>query len=463
MATEQKTEEEVREAVPPEDMAVLKKAFPDCITIEEALVKGKGKVSLRGWVYRIRSSNKFVFLVLRDSTDIIQCVVKAETQPELHGQVKNLLIESSIMLSGELHEDTRAPTGYELRVDNLKIVQAALPFPIAKDHSPEFLLDQRHLWLRSRKLTAVMRIRHTVHRALHEFFTERGYTEFSPPIFTPNACEGGNTLFNVKYFSEKDVVYLTQSWQLYAEAAIFSLGKIYCMSPTFRAERSKTNRHLAEFWMHEMEAPWMDLDECAQVAKDEIKYIIQQVLEKNQKELKILERDVEKLRPTAEKDIPTITYTEALKILKEKDKMDVQWGKDLRTLEEEGITRHFDTPVVVTEYPKEIMAFYKPEKKGKNDAPGPVALCFDMLAPEGYCEIFGGSQRDLDIKELRKALKNEGADPSTYEWYFDTRRFGSVPHSGYGMGVERVINWICDLRNIKDAIPFPRTMLRKTP
>ncbi len=461
MTAEQESEEQQREAAPPEEMASLRKAFPDCVTVEEALAKGKGKVSLRGWVYRIRSSNKFVFIVLRDHTDTIQCVVNAEQQPKLYAAASGLLIESSLMLSGELHEDKRAPTGYEVRVDALKVVQAALPFPIAKDQSPEFLLDQRHLWLRSRKLTAAMRIRHTVHRAMHDFFTSKGYTEFSLPIFTPNACEGGNTLFNVKYFN--DTVYLTQSWQLYAEAAIFALGKIYCVSPTFRAEKSKTNRHLAEFWMHEMEAPWMDLDECAQVAKDEIQYIVRQVLEKNQRELKVLERDIEKLRPTAEGNIPTITYTQALKLIKEKDGMDVEWGKDLRTLEEEAVSKYFETPVVVKEYPKEIMAFYKPVKKGKSDAPGPVALCFDMLAPEGYCEIFGGSQRDLDINELRKAIEKEGADPKTYEWYFDTRRFGSVPHSGYGMGVERVVNWICDLKNIRDAIPFPRTMLRKSP
>lgn len=446
---------------PPEEMGQLRKAIDDCITVAEAISKGKGKVSVRGWVYRIRSSNKFVFVVLRDHTDIIQCVVKAETHPELFELAKGLTMESSLMLSGEIHEDKRAPTGYEIGVDNLKIVQVAEPFPITKDQSPEFLLDQRHLWLRSRRLTAAMRIRHTVLGAMHQFFRERDYTEFSPPIFTPNACEGGATLFKVKYFD--DTVYMTQSWQLYAEAAIFALGKIYCVSPTFRAERSKTSRHLAEFWMHEMEAPWMDLDECAQVAKDEIQYIVRQVLEKNQRELKVLERDVEKLRPTAEEKIPTITYTEALDLIRKKDKMEVEWGKDLRTLEEEAITRHFDTPVVVKEYPKEIMAFYKPVKKEWGNEPGPVALCFDMLAPEGYCEIFGGSQRDLDIEELKKGIEKEGSDPKTYEWYLDTRRFGSVPHSGYGMGVERVINWLCDLQNIKDAIPFPRTMARKSP
>ena len=442
-------------------MKQLKKAIKDPISIAEAISKGKGKVSVRGWVYRIRSSNKFVFVVLRDHTDIIQCVIKNETHPKFFELAKGLTMESSVILSGGIHEDTRAPTGYEIRVDNLKIVQVADPFPITKDHSPEFLLDQRHLWLRSRKLTATMKVRHTVLGAMHQFFRDNGYYEFTPPIFTPNACEGGASLFKVKYFD--DVMYLTQSWQLYAEAAISSLGKIYCISPTFRAEKSKTSRHLAEFWMHEMEAPWMDLDECVQVGKDEIQFIVQQVLEKNRKELKVLGRDVEKLKPSAEKKYPTITYTKALKILAEKENMNVKWGKDLRTIEEDKIMNHFDTPVVVTEYPKEVMAFYKPVKKEKGDAPGPVALCFDMLAPEGYGEIIGGSQRDLNLKELSKYLKAEGEDPKKYEWYFDSRRYGSVPHSGYGIGVERVIAWICGSENIKDAIPFPRTMTRKSP
>jgi asparaginyl-tRNA synthetase len=268
-------------------------------------------------------------------------------------------------------------------------------------------------------------------------------------------------LFEVKFFEDK--VYLSQSWQLYAEAGIFSLEKIYNMSPTFRSERSKTSRHLAEFWMAEMEAAWMDLGECVQVGKDELRFIVQQVLEKNKKELQVLERDITKLMPSLEKEYPTITYTEALKILKEKAGMDIEWGKDLRTVEEEKLMEYFDTPVAVVEYPKEIMAFYKQEKKGKGDAPGPVALCFDMLAPEGYGEVIGGSQRDTDIKALEKYLNKEGENPEMYKWYLELRRYGSVPHSGYGLGVERVVRWICGIDNIKDAIPFPRTMMRKTP
>jgi len=436
------------------------------ITVEEAIAKGSGKVNLRGWIYRIRNSKKMVFIILRDGTDIIQCVINKDQFPKIYDKAVKLSIESSIKLSGELKKDERAPTGYEVKVNKLEIVQVAEPFPITKDFSTEFLLDNRHLWIRSRKMNAIFKIRHTVIGAIHEFFRKQGYYEFQAPIFQPNACEGGSTLFEVKYFNDK--VYLSQSWQLYAEAAIFSLGKIYNMEPTFRSEKSKTSRHLSEFWMAEMEAAWMHLRECTQVAKAEVRYIVQKVLENNKKELEILGRDITKLKPSAQKEYPTITYTEALAILKEKSNINVKWGKDLRTIEEDKLMEHFDTPIVVVEYPKEVMAFYKKEKKfrpgvDKKVPPGPVALCFDMLAPEGYGEIIGGSERDTDINELIKYLKKQGEDPKTYEWYLDLRRYGSVPHSGYGLGVERVVAWICGLDNIKDAIAFPRTMLRKSP
>ncbi|MBT4022746.1 asparagine--tRNA ligase [archaeon] len=437
----------------------------DYISVQEAIDKGQGQVDLRGWVYRIRNSNKFVFIVLRDESEIIQCIIKKEENPKLYEEAIKLTMESSLKLSGVIKKDERAPTGFEVSVNDLEIVQISEPFPITKDQSTEYLLDQRHLWIRSRKMTAMLKIRHTVIGAIHEFFRKRGFYEFEAPIFQPNACEGGSTLFDVKYFN--DVVYLAQSWQLYAEAAVFSLGKIYNMSPTFRSEKSKTSRHLAEFWMAEMEAAWMGLDEVTQVAKDEIKFIVKRVLEDNKKDLEILGRDIEKLKPTVEKDIPTVSYTEVLKLLKEKKGMDIEWGKDLRTIEEEKVMELFDTPIVVVDYPKEIMAFYKERKKlnskEEKELPGPVALCFDMLAPEAMGEIIGGSQRDTDIKELEKYLKKEGEDPKMYDWYLDLRKYGSVPHSGYGVGVERVVRWICGLENIKDAIPFPRTMMRKRP
>ena len=426
-------------------------------TIEEALKKGSGLVNLRGWVYRERKSNKFVFIILRDESDIIQCVIPKAKNPKIFEKAEKLTIESSVKVTGELKKDERAPTGYEISVSDLEIVQIAEPFPITEHQSPELLYDNRHLWIRSRKLNAVLKIRHTVVGAIHKFFRSNGYYEFDAPIFQPSQSEGGATLFEVKYFD--DITYLSQTWQLYAEAGIFSLGKIYNMGPTFRAEKSKTSRHLAEFWMAEMEAAWMQLDEVTEVAKDEIRFIVKQVLKHNRKELEILERDIKLLEHYAEAEYPTIKYSEALEILNTKYKMNVPWGKDLRTIEEAKIADHFKVPVVVTHYPTEIMGFYKPPSEENPKE----ALCFDMLAPEGYCEIVGGSERSLLVDDMIKRLEKDGEDPKNYEWYFELRRYGSVPHSGYGVGVERVVMWLCGIENIKDAIPFPRTMLRKAP
>ncbi|MBW2973398.1 asparagine--tRNA ligase [Candidatus Woesearchaeota archaeon] len=428
------------------------------LTVKEAMKKGKGKVALRGWVWRERKSNAYAFIVLRDHTDVIQCVIeKDKVSKKIWEDTEKLSIESSLELEGTIKEDKRAPTGYEVHIDKLNVIQFAERFPIVKDQSPEFLLDNRHLWIRSRKMVAILKIRSTILGAIHQFFRDRGYIEFSPPIFQPTQSEGGATLFKVKYFN--DITYLSQTWQFYAEAACFALGKIYDVSPTFRAEKSKTSRHLTEFWMAEMEAAWMKLEEVTEIAKEEIRFIIKEVLKKHKEELKILKRDIKLLEHYAKAKYPTITYDEALKILKEKYKMKIPWGKDLRTIEEDKITKHFNAPVVVTHYPTETMAFYKPPEPKKPE----VARCFDMLAPEGYVEIVGGSERSLDIKYMTKRLKAMGEDPKNYSWYFDLRKFGSVIHSGYGVGVERVVAWICGLDNIKDAIPFPRTMLRKSP
>ncbi|MHA1234237.1 MAG: asparagine--tRNA ligase [Promethearchaeota archaeon] len=427
------------------------------ITIEEALKKGSGKVNLRGWIYRQRASNKFVFIVLRDESDIIQCVIPKSKNPEIFEKADKLTIESSVKVSGEIKEDVRAPNGFEVSVSGMEIIQIADPFPITEHQSPELLYDNRHLWIRSRKLNAVLKIRHTIVGAIHNFFRGHGYYEFDAPIFQPSQSEGGATLFEVKYFDS--IMYLSQTWQLYAEAGIFSLGKIYNMGPTFRAEKSKTSRHLAEFWMAEMEAAWMTLDGAVKVAKDEIRFIVQEVLKHNKKELEILERDIKLIEHYAEAEYPTIKYAEALEILNKKYQMNVPWGKDLRTKEEEKIAEHFKVPVVVTHYPTEIMGFYKPPSEENPKE----ALCFDMLAPEGYCEIIGGSERSLMVEDMKRRLEADGEDPENYSWYFALRRYGSVPHSGYGLGVERVVQWICGLDNIKDAIPFPRTMLRKAP
>ena len=421
--------------------------------------KKTGKnVNIRGWVYRTRSSGNIVFMIIRDSSGILQApIIKGNIDEEKFNNAKKALIESSIQIQGTVKEDKRAPGGYELNVKDLKIIDFAETFPIVKDQSPEFLLDQRHLWIRSQKLTSVLKIRSTIVGAIHKFFRDRGYYELDAPVLQPNQCEGGSTLFEVKYY--KDKTYLSQSWQLYAEAAVFSLEKVYNMGPTFRAEKSKTSRHLSEFWMAEMEAAWMDLHDVTEVAKDEVRFIINEVLKENKRELEILGQDIKKLQHIAKSKFSTITYTEAIDILNKKEKMNVEWGKDLRTLEENKLMNQFETPVVVTNYPVEIMAFYKP--RDPNDPK--TALCFDMIAPEGHGEIVGGSQRSLDIKDMKQRLKESGENTKNYEWYFDLRRYGSVPHAGYGLGVERLVAWICGIDNIKDSIPFPRTLLRFRP
>ncbi len=426
------------------------------ISIADAIKKGHGEVKIRGWVYRERKSNKMAFIVVRDSSNIIQCVIDRDKVAEnVWKDADKILIESSVEIEGEIHEDKRAPTGYEVKVKNMKVVHFADVFPINKDQSTEFLLDKRHLWIRSRKLTSVMKIRSTVFGAIDEFYRARGFYEFAPPVLTPAACEGGSTLFEVKYFD--DTAYLTQSWQLYAEAAIFSLEKIYCNSPCFRAEKSKTSRHLAEFYMSEMEIAWGHLDDVIKYGEELVEFIVKKVIEQNTDDLKILGRDIQKLEKI-KAPFHRMTYTEALEYLKKKG-MHAPWGKDLRTNEEDELTKDLDKPLIVTHYPKEIMAFYKPA-----DPKDPkVALNFDMLAPESYGEIIGGSERSTDIEDMISGLKKQGDNPENYDWYFDSRRYGSVPHSGYGLGVERVVSWLCGLDNIKDAIPFPRTMLRKNP
>ena len=427
------------------------------MSIQEAIKQGKGTVNIRGWVYRERGSSNIKFIVLRDVTNIIQCVIEKNVVGKEKFKIADKLhVEASVTLTGEIKEEKRAPTGYEVHIKDFEVVGESHDFPITKDQSPEFLLDNRHLWLRSRKLAAVMKVRHTVLQGFREFYMNQGFYEMPPPILQPLQCEGGSTLFEVKYYADK--MYLSQSWQLYAEAAIFSLEKVFCASPCFRAEKSKTSRHLSEFIMAEAEAAWWKLPELLDSIEGCILYIVEKVLKDNQIELKMLGQNIEKLKKIT-KPLPRITYTEALKILKEKENMDVEWGKDLRTIEEDRLMKHFTKPVIITHYPKEIMAFYKP-RDPKNPK---TALCVDALAPEGYGEIVGGSERSMDVDEMKKDLEKQGEDPKKYQWYFDLRRYGSVPHSGYGLGVERMVAWLCKLENIKDAIPFPRTMLRKFP
>ena len=428
------------------------------LSIQEAIKQGQGTVSLHGWVHRERGSNKLKFVVLRDSTNLIQCVFDRSLFEKKWEQIDKLSVESSVEITGELKKDERAPTGYEVQVKEFKLVGLSENFPITKDQSIEFLADNRHLWLRSRKMTAVLKIRSTIFAAIDEYFKGAGFYEYHSPIFQAVQCEGGSDLFSVDYFDKKDV-FLAQSWQLYAEPAIFSLEKIYTIAPSFRAEKSKTSRHLTEYWHAEMEIAWSKFEDIMDHGEKLIKHIVKSVLAKNQEELKILERDVSKLEPTVKKPFVRMSYTEALKILKQKCKMDVEWGKDLRTIEEEKLTLLYDVPIICTRYPKKVKAFYMMEDPENPD----VVLGCDFLAPEANGEIIGGSQREHDLEKIKQRLRDQGEDPTEYEFYLDTRRYGSVPHGGFGMGVERIIKWICGLESIKDVIPFPRTMERYKP
>ncbi|MFH1650440.1 MAG: asparagine--tRNA ligase [Candidatus Woesearchaeota archaeon] len=427
-------------------------------SIQEAIEQSKGSVAIRGWVYRERGSNKMKFIVLRDASNIIQCVISKDVVGEEKFQIADKLqVEASMTVHGEIKKDERAPTGFEIQVKDFEVIGTSDSFPITKDQSPEFLADNRHLWLRSRKMTAIMKIRSTVFGAIHEYFRSKGFYEYQSPMFQSVQCEGGSSLFSVDYFKQKGV-FLAQTWQLYAEPAIFSLEKIYTIAPSFRAEKSKTSRHLTEYWHAEMEVAWASFSEIIDYGEGVLKHMVKKVLEENKPELEILERDIKKLEPTVKKPFPRIRYDEALRILTEQG-MQVPWGKDLRTIEEDKLSSLYDTPVIVTHYPKAVKAFYMKESP---DNPK-VVHGTDFIAPEGYGEIIGGSERESDLEELKKRLIEMGEKPEEYEFYLDTRRYGSVPHGGFGLGVERVISWICGLDNIKDSIPFPRTPLRWKP
>ncbi|MBI2666808.1 asparagine--tRNA ligase [Candidatus Woesearchaeota archaeon] len=428
------------------------------IPIQKAIAKGSGNVNIHGWVHRERGSNALKFVVLKDSSNLIQCVFERGKFESQWSEIDKLQVEAALEITGTLKKDERAPTGYEITVESFKIVGTSENFPIAKDQSVEFLADNRHLWLRSRKMTAILKIRDTIFTAIHEYFHKQGFYEYHSPIFQAVQCEGGSELFSVNYFDKKDV-FLSQSWQLYAEPAIFALEKIYTIAPSFRAEKSKTSRHLTEYWHAEMEMAWSQFKDIYGHGEKLLKHVVKRVLERNLPELAILERDPKKLEPTLQKPFVKMTYTEALKILKEKCGMEVEWGKDLRTIEEEKLTQLYDVPIICTHYPKKVKAFYMMEDP-KN--PETVQGC-DFLAPEGHGEIIGGSQREHDLEKIKARLRLQGEDPAQYEFYLDTRKYGSVPHGGFGLGVERIVKWICGLESIKDAIPFPRTMERYKP
>lgn len=416
------------------------------------------EVTLRGWLFNKRSSGKVRFVILRDGTGYLQCVYfKGNVNEDTFETADKIGQESSIEVTGKVKEEPRAVGGYELDATGLTIIQNANNYPITpKDHGIEFLLDNRHLWLRSKKQVAILKIRHRIVKAIRDFFDDRGFTLMDPPILTPNAVEGTSTLFETKYF-DLGSAYLTQSGQLYAEAGAMALGKVYTFGPTFRAEKSKTRRHLTEFWMVEPEVAFFDLNDDMDLAESFLEYIVQTVLKEMKNELDILERDTSKLK-NVKKPLPRISYDEAIEILK-KNNVELEWGKDISGADETVISNHFERPVIVHRYPAEIKAFYM-----KRDPENPkLALAMDVLAPEGYGEIIGGSQREDDLDQLLERIKEHNLPQEAFEWYLDLRRYGSVPHAGFGLGLERTVSWICGLDHLREAIPFPRMIYRNTP
>jgi asparaginyl-tRNA synthetase len=417
------------------------------------------EVTLRGWLYNRRSSGKVHFLLVRDGTGICQCVASlADVGAEAFAQADHLGQETSLEITGVVREDKRAAGGRELIAKSFKVCTPAIDYPITpKDHGVAFLLDQRHLWIRSSRQHAILRVRSEVEAACRDFFHERGFVLFDSPILTPTSCEGTTNLFEIDYFGERKA-YLTQSGQLYAEAGALAFGKVYCFGPTFRAEKSKTRRHLTEFWMVEPEVAYFTLDEDMQLAEDFVSYILTRVLERRAEELKLLERDTSKLERAAAKPFPRITYDDAIERLKVKG-MTVNWGDDLGGDEETALSSEFETPVMVHRYPSACKAFYMKRDPVRPD----VALCVDMLAPEGYGEIIGGGQREDDYETLRQRILDHGLPIEPFNWYLDLRRYGSVPHAGFGMGIERMVAWCCGIHHIREAVPFPRMMERLEP
>jgi asparaginyl-tRNA synthetase len=428
-------------------------------TYIEDLARHEGqRVILRGWLHARRSSGKIHFLTVRDGTGFIQAVMsKAAVDAETFVRADHLTQESSIIVSGTVRADRRAPGGFELDLASLEVVGASADYPITpKEHGVDYLMDRRHLWIRGERQSAVLRVRAEVIAAVRQFFDDRGFILADAPIFTPAACEGTTTLFPVQYFDDT-TAYLTQSGQLYNEANAMALGRVYCFGPTFRAEKSKTRRHLSEFWMVEPEVAFATLDDVIELAEDLVLAVVTRVLERRQVELRRLQRDTSKLE-LVKKPFPRITYDEAVAMLNEKGQP-FEWGGDFGAPDETLLASSFDRPVAVTRYPSKVKAFYMEPDPQRPD----VALCVDVLAPEGYGEIIGGSQRIADYDLLVRRIKEHDLPPEAFEWYLDLRRYGSVPHGGFGMGIERVVAWVCGLDHLREAIPYARTLNRLYP
>ena len=430
------------------------------ITIENAGKYDGQEVTIRGWLYNIRESGKLLFPIFRDGTGIIQGVCSLKETPEAFAALKGLTQESSVIVTGKIRAEQRAPGGFELGVtlvDVLQKVSEATPFPIQlKEHGVDFLLDQRHLWIRTPRQAAILRIRAEAIRAAREYMDGQGFTLTDAPMFTPAACEGTSTLFEVNYIDDQKA-YLTQSGQLYIEATAMALGKVYTFGPTFRAEKSKTRRHLTEFWMLEPEAAYAELGDMMDLAEGLVSAIVQSVVKNKSRELEMLKREIKKLE-NIKAPFPRITYEEAIAVL-EKRGNPAKFGDDFGGDEETIISSEYDRPLIVHHYPSAIKAFYMQPDTERPD----LALAFDMLAPEGYGEIIGGSQRIHDYDLLVKRLKEHNLPIEAFQWYLDLRRYGSVPHSGFGMGLERTVAWICGTEHIREVIPFPRMIYRVYP
>ncbi|HXI03926.1 MAG TPA: asparagine--tRNA ligase [Candidatus Saccharimonadales bacterium] len=427
-------------------------------TYIEDLSRHEGReVTLRGWVYHKRDIGKIRFLVIRDGSGYAQgVVVKKEVSPEVFETAGLLTQESSFEMRGTVRREPRAPGGYEIGVTALTPFHIAEEYPISpKEHGVEFLMDQRHIWLRSSRQHAVLRIRSEVVSACRQFFDDRGYVLIDSPILTPAACEGTSTLFETDYFGEK--AYLSQSGQLYLEPACMAFGRVYCFGPTFRAEKSKTRRHLTEFWMIEPEVAFADLDDLMTLAEDFITHIVGRVLENRREELKTLERNISKLEAVA-RPFPRITYDEAVEKLRAAG-VDFEWGNDLGGTDETILSNLYESPLMITHYPAAVKAFYMQPDPERPDR----ALCVDMLAPEGYGEIIGGSQRIHDGELLLRRIREHDLPEAAFKWYLDVRRYGTVPHSGFGMGIERTVTWICGIHHLRETIPYPRTLGRIYP
>jgi len=414
------------------------------------------EVELRGWIYRTRTIGGKAFVVFRDSSGVLQVAVsKDSVPPEQFEGAEKALIESAVTAKGTVVADKRAPGGYEVRAKEFRVVSFAEKFPIQQDLSEEFLLDVRHLWVRSQRMASIFRVRHTVFGAVHEYFRGEGFFEVHPPMITSVGSEGGSTLFEVEYFGKK--AHLTQSWQLYAEALALSMEKVYYVGPSFRAEKSRTSRHLTEYWHCEMEEAWAGMDDVLRKAEGAVAHAAHRAAEDNADDLTFLGRDPEVLK-RVRTPFERITYDEAVQRVHAKG-MEFTWGNDLRTLEERALTEGMAQPLIVSRYPRVSQAFYK-----RRDPANPnVVLAFDVIAPDDVGELVGGSERETDLEYLKQAIVEFGEDPKNYEWYLDTRRYGNVQHAGFGMGMERLIQWICKLEHIRDAIPFPRTPARYYP